>query len=144
MKVANWPRLFFSIIYFTLSILIIILFHSKIFYLTPQETYNFFRFLWCISCSCLGFSILAFQLSITQPNPKFGPYISTIPSYITYYPFLLIMVSCLIFSIFNSIVATNGYIFYYATFGTCSIVGYFVDNCFQIIMKLLIERKLQD
>ncbi len=140
MKVANYPRLFFSIGYLLVSVSILKFFHDRIFYLEPTEGYNFFRFLWCIACSFLGFSTLAFWLSATPPNPRFGPYISTIPNYIAYYPFVLVMVSCIGFSIFSAIKATNGYVFYYASFVTCVILGYLADYFWQIIGKA-IERK---
>ena len=140
MRVANYPRLFFSMGYFLVSVSIVWFFREKIFYLNPTEGYNFFRFLWCIACSFLGFSALAFLLAVTPPNPKLGPYVSIIPNYITYYPFILIIISCLVFSIFSSIKATNGYIFYYASFVTCFILGYLADYFWQIIGKL-IERK---
>ncbi len=138
MKVVDRARLFFSIVYLLISVSIVVFLREKIFYLAPSETYNFFRFLWCIACSFLGFSVLAFQLSITTPGPR--GYAPTIPSYISYYPFMLMVLACLGFSIFSSIEATSGYIFYYASFMICSILGYAVDYFWQIIRKL-IERK---
>ncbi|MDP3143497.1 MAG: hypothetical protein Q8N14_06165 [Candidatus Omnitrophota bacterium] len=137
-KIENCPRLIFSIIYFILSVSIIIFYRDKIFYLYPTETFNLFRFLWCIACSLLGFSFLALVLALTRPNP--GPYIPTIPSYITYYPIMLILISCLIFSIFNAIEVTRGYIFYYASGAICCILGYQVDMFWLIIGRFIAKQ----
>lgn len=141
-KIHNYPRLIFSIGYFVVGFVIVGLLYKEIFYLEPRETYNFFRFLWCIACSLLGFSVLACRLAFTPPMPPpIGPYISTIPSYITYYPFMLIVVSSLSFSVFNAIDVTSGYIFYYASFALCFILGYFIDGFWHIVEKIIEIKK---
>ena len=88
-KRINVTRLVFAIIYFMMGVAIITIFRKDIFYLTPDETnYNYYRFIWCLSFSLIGFSSL---VTLTLRLPE-----SPLPSYITYYPLLLILNSALI------------------------------------------------
>ena len=130
-KIAHKDRLFFSIIYFIIALSIFLIFKKQIFYLEPEETYNFFRFLWCVSCSFFGFSILALLLTFFEL-----PLIPSVPSYITLYPAMLMVASCAGFSIFNALKPTNGYIFYYASFAFCFTLGYFVDSLKDIFLGI--------
>lgn len=132
-KIAHKDRLIFAIIYFIVALGIFVIFKKQIFYLEPKESYNIFRLLWCLSCSFLGFSTLALLIAFSLPEILLIP---SIPSYITLYPFMLIVVSCVGFSIFNALKVTNGYIFYYASFALCFTLGYFVDSLQSILLGI--------
>jgi len=81
----NWWRVFFSIAYLVAGGGIIYVRRQEMFYLEQQvASYQLDRFLWCLSASFLGFSVLVFQL---WRHPK-----SPFPTYITYYPVMLAVI----------------------------------------------------
>ncbi len=131
-KITNVPRFCWAIFYLSLSLMLVVIFFKKIFYLEAlPNSYNLFRFIWCIISSCFGFSMLAFSISISGKED----HKSTIPKYLTFYPMMLLAFSCASFSIFNAISATNGYIFYYASFALSFSLAYQIDRFFEIIMR---------
>jgi hypothetical protein len=93
------------------------------------ELFNVDRFIWCFSCSCIGFSFLVFQLW-KHKN-------SVWPTYVTYYPVLLIVISCLGFSIFHIFEQTSGFNFYYLTFMFYFILSFLVDSFWKFIGELI-------
>jgi len=120
-KPINTRRVFFSIIYFAIAVSIVLLWRDEIFYLEPRPTsYQFDRFLWCLSASFFGFSVLAFQLRCVQESPW--------PGYITYYPAFLVVQSALVFSVTHFFAASSGFTFYYLSFAVCFILAVTVDN----------------
>src|SRR6266481_4528212 len=75
----NWWRVFFSIVYFAIAVSIFLFRRDKIFYLEPRlASYQFDRFLWCLSASFFGFSVLASRLWHHSKSP--------FPAYVFYYP----------------------------------------------------------
>ena len=129
-KPINKFRVFFALIYLIIPIIIVIIRIKTIFYINYNaNSYNFDRFLWCLSSSLFGFSIIAFHLRYHEKNP--------FPSYITYYPFILLMMASLIFSILHIFNQTSGFVFYYISFSLCFILSFFVDNFFAVILKVL-------
>ena len=59
----NAWSVFFSIVYFAIAVGIVYFRRDEIFYLEPRcASYQFDRFLWCLSASFFGFSVLAFRL----------------------------------------------------------------------------------
>ena len=87
-KDINYLKVGYSIGYGVLGIAIIYLFHEKIFYtVVLNDSYNFYRFIWCLSSSAIGFSFLVFQLRFDLRSP--------LPSYLVYYPVLLIVISAI-------------------------------------------------
>jgi len=128
-SIKSW-RIIFTIIYFVLAVLIVIIWNQKIFYLSViSDSYNLYRYLWCISCSSFGFSVLSFHVR-THPNSPF-------PSFITYYPVLLFVISALVFSICHLFEATSNFVFYYLSFGLCFAMGYLIDNFWTILSSLI-------
>ena len=108
-KPIYWWRVIFSIVYFAIAASIVYFRRYEMFYIEQQVgSYQFDRFLWCLSASCFGFSILVFQL---WHHPE-----STFPSYVTYYPAMLVAVSALVFSISHLFTASSGFVFYYLSF----------------------------
>ncbi|MHA1336271.1 MAG: hypothetical protein ACTSPW_11075 [Promethearchaeota archaeon] len=123
-------RIIFSIIYATCAILIFFINKEKIFYIKPIiDSYNWYRFLWCLSGSLLGFSVLSFHIR----NHPLSPF----PSFLTYYPFLLIMISAIVFSVCHLFDKTSGFVFYYISFPICFTLGYLVDNYWNFLTSLI-------
>lgn len=129
-KDINYTKVSFSIGYLLLGIAIIYFFHEKIFYTVVQnDSYNFYRFIWCLSSSAIGFSFLVFQLRFDLRSP--------LPSYLVYYPVLLIVISAIIFSILHIFKNTSGFVFYYFSFSLCFILSYLVDQFWDIITTIV-------
>lgn len=117
---VNWTRVAFAGVYVALFLTIVGLDSEQMFYLSPTaDSYNFHRFLWCVASSCLAFGFLAFRF---RRHPK-----SPFPLYVTYYPFLLGVISALVFSFCHVSEATGGFVFYYLSFGLCSVLAYSAD-----------------
>ena len=112
------PRIIFSLIYLSLSFLFILIKIKTMFYIEIKpNSFNIDRFYWCVSCSLFGFGILALHLRDHQKNPC--------PSYIIYYPFLLLMMASLVFSVLHIFNQTSGFVFYYLSFSVCFILSFF-------------------
>ena len=127
--IQRWS-VFFSIVYFVIAVGIFLLWRDKIFYLEPQSaSYQPYRFLWCLSASSLGFSVLAFKL---RRVPKL-PY----PLYITYYPALLVAQSALVFSVAHFFTASSGFTFYYLSFAVCFMLAVTVDDFWALIKSFV-------
>ena len=117
----NKLRVFFAIIYFLISLIIIYFFKNKMFYFkVPENSWNYYRLLWCCSASALGFSAIAFILRNHEKSP--------LPEYLTHYPFQLLAIATLVFSLLHIFDATSGYLFYYLSFSLCFTFSFLVDN----------------
>ncbi len=132
-QVIKLWRILFIIIYLIISILIVNFRFDHMFYIDPSivET-NFDRYLWCVSSAFFGFSFLSFQLR-NHPNSPF-------PSYLTYYPFLLFVISTFVFSICHIFENTGGFVFYYLSFFISFVLGYLVDDFWEIIRSLIVNK----
>jgi hypothetical protein len=129
-KPINRRRVLFSIVYFVIAVSIFILRRDEIFYLEPRSTsYQFDRFLWCLSASFFGFSVLAFQLRHVPESP--------FPVYITYYPAILVAQSALVFSVTHFFTASSGFTFYYLSFAVCFILAVTVDDFWNLINSVV-------
>lgn len=132
-KINGW-RIFFAVVYFLIPILFTSIFSEKIFFADEEKGIgSIFRLSWCISSSMIGFSILVFE---TRYNPK-----SVFPSYLTYYPALLLVISTLVFSFLHLFEKTTGYIFYYFSFPLCFILSFLVDSFWNLFYSLLEKAK---
>jgi len=81
-KSSKRPRVFFAIVYFVIALFLFYFFKEKIFYLDLESSsYHFYRFIWCVGASFIGFSVLLFKIIDSKS--------SVFPSYITYYPVML-------------------------------------------------------
>ena len=126
----NWKRIVFSIIYAGLSISLIILLHQKIFYFEEEvSSWNLYRFLWCLCCTSLGFSAIAFHWRHKETSPY--------PEYITLYFPLIIVISSLIFGLLHLLERATGFIFYYLSGSLCFTLGFFIDSYKQLLNSFL-------
>ena len=125
-KSLNWKRVLCAVFYAVIPLLLIYLFHSKMFYLIEEESsWNFYRLLWCICCTSFGFANVAWYWRKNANNP--------FPEYITYYPPLLLLISCLIFSILHLWKNSSSYVFYYLSFALCFNLGFMIDSYWDIV-----------
>lgn len=133
-KQVNKLRVIFSVLYLLLGILLIFLFRKEMFYLEPKvDTYNIYRFLWCLSASFFGFAGIAFHVRHIDSSPW--------PSYVTYYPWFLLVISTLSFSLFHLFSITSGFVFYYISFSLCVLLSYWVDSFWTIVGGLVSRNK---
>jgi hypothetical protein len=129
-ELINWWRVSFSIFYLAIALGVFLLRRNEIFYLEPRSTtYQFDRFLWCLSASFFGFSVLAFRLRHNEKSP--------FPEYITYYPALLVVQAALVFSVTHFFTASSNFTFYYLSFAVCFILAFTVDNFWNWINSLV-------
>jgi hypothetical protein len=135
MRKEDKHRIMWAVGYLVVAFLIILIYNKQIFYLdSNKSTYDFFRFLWCIVSSFLGFFAVACKIAFdgksSSPNLR----------YATYYPLLLIAISCISFSALSIFRTTSGYIFYYASFAVCFILAFRVDYFTEIVLRFLPKR----
>jgi hypothetical protein len=123
-------RIIFSAIFFLVPIILVCLYADAIFYLTEKsDNYNGYRFLWCVSCSMWGFSVIAFHWRYVT--------VSIFPEYFLYYPFMLLCISTLVFALLHIVEATSGYLFYYSSFALCFILSLLVDQFHLLFLAVL-------
>ena len=122
-------RLAFVLLYLGIAILIFYICSGKMFYLMPTEDFNGYRFSWCVLCSTIGFATIAFA---ARNHPK-----SPFPSYVTYYPLMIIAFSALVFAICHSFDSTSGFVFYYMSAPLCFFLSYKVDDSWRILESWL-------
>lgn len=137
-KTINRHRFGFGIFFILLSIAIVILwtyyFDFEMYYPNvKKDSFNLGRFLWCVSSSFFGFSILAIQGMYNQKSPYL--------LYTTYYPSILLVISCLVFSIIHLFDKSSSFIFYYLSFAFCFILSFLVDSFWAIIISLTQKAK---
>jgi hypothetical protein len=131
-KPINWWRVFFSIVYFVIAVGIFLLWRDKIFYLEPRcASYQPYRFLWCLSASFFGFSVLAFRLQRLSKKPPF------FSIYTTYYPGMLVAQAALVFSVAHFFTASSGFTFYYLSFAVCFMLAVTVDDFWTLIKSFV-------
>jgi hypothetical protein len=94
---------------------------------------SLYRLLWCSFGSLWGFSAIAFYWRDVKEAP--------FPRYLTYYPFLLLVISLLVFSVLHLFDKTSGYLFYYSSFGLCAMFGFQVDQFLNIWAAILDKAK---
>lgn len=120
-KKINRFRVMFAVAYFLISIFLLVLFWKNLFYFeVPKESLNLYRLVWCISFTSLGFSLIAFEYKYHKPSP--------FPKYVVHYPFQLLAMAALVFSVLHIFQATSGYLFYYFSASLSFTLGYMVDR----------------
>jgi len=129
-KTINWKRIFFSVLYLSVSLFIVGTRWNKLFYLLPQaHSYNLERFLWCLASSLCAFGALAWQWRYESESP--------FPEYITYYPLLLSAISALVFSVCHLSEKTSGFVFYYLSFALCFALSYQADSFWKLLTSVI-------
>ena len=81
--------------------------------------------LWCIGSSFIGFAFLASQVRFHAKLPYAG--------YTTYYPFMLLVISCLSFGVAYIFEKPTTSIFYPFSFALCFILSFLVDEFWRIV-----------
>ncbi|MFC1538738.1 hypothetical protein ACFL6H_04880 [Candidatus Latescibacterota bacterium] len=131
-------RIFFAIIYFLGPIIIVFIYRNEIFYISVScNPYNLYRLLWCICSSFFGFSIVAIKLRIAGKDAEDNAKTKAFPTYLIYYPFILLMMASLVFSILHIFNKTSGFIFYSMSFSLCFILSFLVDDFFRLIINTM-------
>jgi hypothetical protein len=126
----NRSRLVLFIVYFLIAVGIVYFRFDEIFYLEPRcNSYQFDRFLWCLSASFFGFSVLELKLWRHSKSP--------FPEHITYYPVILVAQATLVFSVTHFFTASSNFTFYYLSFAICFILSFTVDNFWKMIDSLV-------
>jgi len=131
-KDINKSRIFFSILYFLLPIVLVPLFWTDMVYPQAlQNSWNLGRFFWCCLCSSFGFSGIAFHFRRNEKSP--------FPEYVSHYPFQLLAMSALIFSLLHLLERTSSYLFYYLSGSLCFTLGFMADS-YWVFIKAIIQK----
>ena len=137
-----WGRIFFGFAYLILAVGLIWFFRSQIFNLEVNlDRWNiYFRLLWCISLSFLGFSFLVLtsivpRVFITGENDE-NPW----PSYPTYYLGLLLVCATLTFGILNIFINNLGVLFFAISGAISFSFGYFIDSVFPTFLAYFTKK----
>jgi len=131
-KPLNCERVILTFVYSVIAIAGFVCFwYYEMFSLVePQgRSYQFDRYLWCLSSSLFGFSFIAFHHRRRQKSP--------FPEYIFYYPGLLLVISALVFSILHLSEVLSGFVFYYLSFTLCFILSFLVDSFWKLVPAIL-------
>jgi len=123
-------RLLFSIIYFIISIIFIILYREEIFNLsvTTIDWKIYYRLIWCFAAGLIGFSIYVGYIFISVWRNEDTRDKNPFPTYITLYLPLLLATSSLIFFILNIYHESLGVLFFAGSFSISFLLGFYIDN----------------
>jgi hypothetical protein len=123
-------RIAFTIFYLILAILIIAIRSKSMFYYDALDhSFNLDRYLWSVASALLGFSFLSYRV-IEHSNSPF-------PSFIVYYPILLLIIAAISFSFCHAFQRTSGFVYYYLSFSISFCFGFLVDRFWDIISKVV-------
>ena len=129
-KPINVWRVVFSAAYFLVFALLLLIFWTKMVYLDPSKnSWNLYRFVWCLAFTSFGFSSVAFYFRRHAPSP--------FPQYLIQYPFQLGAMAALVFSILHIFQSTGGYVFYYLSSSVCFTLGFLVDEYFGMFKSIV-------
>ena len=132
-KKPHWLRVTFAVLYLIMGIAGLIV---SLFLFSPDSCVTkeciWRKFLWCFSCTSIGFAAIAFHWS-RQPD-------SPLPDYIIYYPLQLIAIALLVLFLLiywiwwkpqiPTLIPTEmkEYIFYSLSGSLCFTLGFYVDG----------------
>jgi hypothetical protein len=130
----NKTRLWFAVGYLILSAVFLVLclasVRARVFYLHPKpDSFNAWRFLWCVAFSFVGFTALSFRLWRHDKSPY--------PLHVFYYPPLLLIISSLVFSACHVSEATSGFVFYYLSSALCFVFAFLVDSFWKFARSIV-------
>lgn len=130
-------RVVLSVLYFILGVIVIIFFRDQIFYLEERNNLLFDstqlndwpRFAWCGGFTLMGFGFAALQ-------SRFSPKLPYFP-YLFYYPYSLLLITCLSYSLLSLNSSTRGYVFYPLSLAFSGTLGVLVDRYWDLATNLL-------
>ena len=127
--VNKW-RVIFSVLYFVIFVGLLLIFGCRMFYINvPKDSWNSYRFVWCLAFTSVGFSSIAFyHRKVSVP-----PY----PEYILQYPIQLGAMAAVVFSILHIFEATSGYVFYYLSSTLSFSLGFLVDQYWDMFKSII-------
>jgi hypothetical protein len=129
-KPINKWRVIFSILYLVIFVGLLVIFGSRMFYFNvAKDSWNLYRFVWCLAFTSLGFSLIAFY----HRRVSLPPY----PEYILHYPVQLGAMAAVVFSILHLFEATSGYVFYYLSSSLCFTLGFLVDQYWDMFKSII-------
>lgn len=128
-------RIILGVIFFAFGLFIIIFLRDRIFYLGerndllfdsryPSDVNDWPRFAWCGAISLMGFGFAAVQSRFSEKLPYF--------SYAFFYPFPLLLITCLGYSILSLNSLTRGHVFYPLSFALCGTLSAMIDKYWDI------------
>ncbi len=125
-----WGRIIFSILYFLAGILLIIIFKDKIFFVNidNNDCRIYYRLIWSFAAGLIGFSVyIGYIVVEIYRRNRFNDE-NPIPTYLIYYPFVILVTSTFSFvslNIFNEILGT---LYYGASLTLSFLFGLYIDN----------------
>jgi hypothetical protein len=134
-------KLVFAGFYFLLASFLIIYFRAKIFNTEVDiNRYDiYYRLIWCCSFGLFGFVALIITIinNVLYRNRKQD--MSPFPTYLLYYPLLILITSAVSFALFSLILNLLGVLFYALSAALSFLLGYEVDD-FINSLKWLFEK----
>lgn len=125
-------RLLLAFLYLFTGFSMIYYFRNEVIYYSVHiDEMNFYRYIWCLSSSFIGFGCLALTYRKEEGNPFF--------EYLTTFMFQLFSVSAIAFGILHVLDGTSGFTFYYLSFGLCFILSYFIETL-KLIPLFIVKR----
>ena len=133
-KYFNIWKLIFAILFLLLPTFIFVKYHSQIFFHFSDFTWHdyLYRFVGCLCASSLGFSFLIFHCLCGSLKEKRFPY-----GYIYDFPVKIVIITSIIFAIFQSFEQTNGLSFYFFSFPCCFIGAFFSDHLYDKVYQYI-------
>ena len=130
-------RIILSTLFFISGAVLIVCFREYIFYLdqrngllfdSANQLNDWPRFIWCGGFALMGFGFTAYQSRFSQKLPYFP--------YFFYYPFSLMLITCLGYSILSVNSSTRGHVFYPLSLAFCGTLGVLVDRYWDLAKDL--------
>ena len=123
-------RVVLSCLYLFVAFFLFYKFQDKIVFPKNNNDFgDYWRLVWCIASSCIGFALIASQSRFHEKIP-YG-------AYILYYPVILIVISSLVFSLFSIFVKTSNHFFYALSFSVCFILSFLIDQFWDLAKALI-------
>lgn len=136
LKIRDGSRFIGFIFYALLGVILLCFIIKNGFYNEALESFNNWpRFIWSLSFGCFGFSAIAFRASKSFHKS------SGIESYTTIYPVTILIISCLVFVLFNAIESTSNYLYYFVSAPISFSLTYYIDKILKFDPLDVIRKK---
>lgn len=132
-------KIVFALVYFLLALFLIICFKDKIFNIKVNiNNYDiYYRLIWFFSFGLFGFSVLIIKIINNVLHKHISQEMSPLPSYLIYYPPIILLTSTISFFIFNLFLCSLGTLFYAGSAFLSFFLGLYIDNFYEILNGLL-------